>query len=827
MRARSIALVAALAALGLGACAPPAAMGPSVPTQAAAGATSAARTVAGVVLDPAGKPFAGAHLLAIAHGQIAEGVSDTAGRFSLGLAGSGPIAVTASAHDGQGRQWRAHAADAAGELTLKLAAPGSVAGRVVVDGDAAGTEVHLAEAPSVAARTDAAGRFVLADVPDGTWTLVAQRPGYQRQRLERVVVRDGREVRVLAPFHLQKQAGGGELRGVVRDGGGQPVPGAIATAWSATGTERYHARTDATGAFVVPGLPAGTYHVQVARRFLTSPPRRDVAVPAAGAAEAGTFDLAGTLARGRVEGQVVDPAGRGVADAAVNLAHSGLPAVRTDAGGRYVFDGVPYGDYALHVAGELYHDAGADLHVGAAAVKVADPIVADPAEHDPAAPAPTTLRAPEASYHAGVMTWTPVRAPSDAKVVYDIEIEQAPGQFARHATVEQVMADLPAAAAGDRQVRVRARLASASAGYGTAAAMDASGWRYNVLSLPSDPPGVATMPVTLDDIRGLALSIDRVYALGGLNVPGAPNVTKGAIDVANYGETGAFTRWHTHDVDLSLLAWAGPRVDAYGTRVKRSVAKGTGYVDQTAITGNPVGAEWADAISGPYYPGVTINGMPTSDTYVLSTGSGTRAVTLVAYPPSGPASTRKIADTFPHPSSLALAGDSLFVMAEDGRYPSLKVLARFTKAGVRVWASGDPTVDRVLGEDPSQLHGDPAGRRLYVLNRAGGRVPAGNIVVIDDQGARVSTIETPSGWQVAGMAVARGTTTQTLWVAYNQGGSMAHVRKYVNGAVAKTIDLPGVTVRYDHSRDTTRRLMAGTDGACWLTTTDKRIVRVQ
>jgi protocatechuate 3,4-dioxygenase beta subunit len=244
-------------------------------------------------------------------------------------------------------------------------------------------------------QTDDDGKFAFAELPPGRYTLAASRPGFVRmaygaRRHDRpgvaVAVAAGQTISGLT-LQLPR---GAVITGIVRDSRGRPVRGASVTALQ-PGVQNYArtlapvrtaqaagaqvtATTDERGEYRLFGLPAGLYAVQ-ARARIVPPAGATSSIPTAlslqsqyfhpstvdpdAAAmvsvrpaeerqgiditigEAPTADVRGTvtgMTAGAQGGYVfLVPGGAGIASVAV------------DGAGRFVFTGVPPGDYTVAV----------------------------------------------------------------------------------------------------------------------------------------------------------------------------------------------------------------------------------------------------------------------------------------------------------------------------------------------------------------------------------------------------------------------------------------------------------------------------------------------
>ena len=215
--------------------------------------------------------------------------------------------------------------------------------------------------------TDAEGRFVLSDLPEGRYRVRAV-PAYR----DNVVTRwfpEGRDYCGGDPVFVEEGSsddldfvlpGGAEALGTLLDSAGEPVANAIV--WAAGGTaetEGLASRgdvTDAAGAFVLRGLdvPAGSeegdwllyvqsegYPEQFLGQVYEAESAPTFAVPRQGRREVGVHELLDGIL---VSGEVVGPDGPVVGADVRVYAGSQVVSVSTDAEGRYAAVGLPPGD---------------------------------------------------------------------------------------------------------------------------------------------------------------------------------------------------------------------------------------------------------------------------------------------------------------------------------------------------------------------------------------------------------------------------------------------------------------------------------------------------
>ncbi len=236
-----------------------------------------AGSITGRVLDPAGKPIAGAKVQWTSYRDddqvlfdetsgvdpavLGETAADAAGRFRVVLDKPGVSVALRVLSSGLPSARFAGPYDSSEETALfdiQLPAAAALSGRVV---DEAGKPVSGARVSVVAtqnpfdseavyaaeARTGADGTFAAANAPEGARSLRVRAPGFvpaQRVQLE---------AKPQENVSLQR---GGTILGTVADASGKPVAGVIVTAEDAA------AESDAQGAFRLTGIPAGSHRVQ-------------------------------------------------------------------------------------------------------------------------------------------------------------------------------------------------------------------------------------------------------------------------------------------------------------------------------------------------------------------------------------------------------------------------------------------------------------------------------------------------------------------------------------------------------------------------------------
>lgn len=230
---------------------------------------------------------------------------------------------------------------------------GQVAGLVRLDDadTAAGATVTVQDTGTTGT-TGADGRFTLKDLSPGLHTLVVRTPHY-REASETVEVKASETASVT--FVLQRERGG--IAGTLQLEGGASTQGASV---ELTGTG-LQTQADAQGYFAFTGVPTGTYTLRA---------RKETYTPAEGTVEVGVdaqafVTLSLRRERGGVTGVVQLEDSARAADIPVRLVGTAFNT-RTDAEGRFTFEGVPTGTYTLRIQrdGYVQHEQQVEVHAG-------------------------------------------------------------------------------------------------------------------------------------------------------------------------------------------------------------------------------------------------------------------------------------------------------------------------------------------------------------------------------------------------------------------------------------------------------------------------------
>ncbi len=321
-------------------------------------ALASAGAVAGTITDATtGDPIAGVTVVAEAAdvGSLAA-TTDEGGRYVVRRLASGEwtLSAVSTTHLSPEPATLTVAAPAVVTWDVQLAAGGAVAG-TVTDGAGAGVEGAYVEAvpddpdgTGTSTETDESGAYHLGPLAEGTYTITVASGSHQAASTAGVAVVPGRTVED-TDFAL---ADGLAVEGTVTEvDGTTPVAGASVVLVTEAGDSLASA-ADGGGAFAVRSLFPGVYRLEVsAPGYAVS--RRMVAVDEG----AGPVTVDVVLQVGAdIEGTVNEPDGatpvKGVYVELRDASAVALAAAMTDADGRYRFEGVRDGAYALHVLHE-------------------------------------------------------------------------------------------------------------------------------------------------------------------------------------------------------------------------------------------------------------------------------------------------------------------------------------------------------------------------------------------------------------------------------------------------------------------------------------------
>jgi EmrB/QacA subfamily drug resistance transporter len=219
--------------------------------------------VQGYVRQPDGTALAGATVTLIdpAGGQAARASSGDDGWYQVAAPAAGTYTLIAMAASHQPHASAVHAGDQPVDLDVLLSGASRLAGTVraaATGAPLAGATVSLADPRGevVAARsTDSHGRYVVADLAPGRYTLALSAPGCQPAAIP-VTVADGDATTQDAELRA-----GARVHGRARTAAGTPVPDARVMLLDRDGNVAGLAATEVDGSYSFENLPEGDYTV--------------------------------------------------------------------------------------------------------------------------------------------------------------------------------------------------------------------------------------------------------------------------------------------------------------------------------------------------------------------------------------------------------------------------------------------------------------------------------------------------------------------------------------------------------------------------------------
>jgi hypothetical protein len=223
------------------------------------------RWVRGQVTAATGEPMAGALVTLVnADGdEAAHAIVGSDGSFAVGDMWEGTYTlIVAAPHFRPSANTFAVGSEEA-PAALSLIGIGSLAGKVTSakDGQPMSVDIELVspeEGVSAQGRTGKDGSFLLSDVAEGSYQLVAWSPGYRTVEVPVVVERAGTLTLVVAMVGL------GHVYGAVTGPGGEWVPGAQIALTDRTGMVVATTWTDGAGSYRFAEVPEGSYTVRAA-----------------------------------------------------------------------------------------------------------------------------------------------------------------------------------------------------------------------------------------------------------------------------------------------------------------------------------------------------------------------------------------------------------------------------------------------------------------------------------------------------------------------------------------------------------------------------------
>ena len=285
-----------------------------------------ASVIEGAVKAADGSPADGAEVIALGAGSAFSTAAAKGGGFSLEV-DPGQYQLTATRNGEAGGDRKPVAVAAGGTVrgvVLQLGKPAAIAGAVTAQATGAPiagaiVTVRQYQSPNelVSTVTETSGTFVIEGLAPGAYDVATRADGFLDQ------LRSGVTVAIGQHFPLQiALTGTGSLAGVVRDGGGRTVAGALVRAGAggggggfgpggggAAGAAQQQAVSDTDGHYRIDGLRPGTARVSAARDPASFGPSRTVDVREG---QETPLDLA-LADNGAIKGRVTNKSGQPVA----------------------------------------------------------------------------------------------------------------------------------------------------------------------------------------------------------------------------------------------------------------------------------------------------------------------------------------------------------------------------------------------------------------------------------------------------------------------------------------------------------------------------------
>jgi thermitase len=238
--------------------------------------------------------------------------------------------------------------------------PGSITGSVTNAKDGSPIVGAAVTDGTRTATTDASGKYNIADVPLGSYQVVASKEGYQSSSWTVSVLSGATAV---ANFSMSQSILPGSITGSVTDAkGGSPIVGVAVNDGTRTAT------TDATGKYTIANVPPGTYQVTASKEgYETSSSTVSVLQ---GTTAVANFSLSQVIVPGSITGSVTDAKdGSPIVGATMS---DGTRTALTDALGSYTIDNVLTGSYQVVTSKEGYESSSLTVNVLSGATAVAN-----------------------------------------------------------------------------------------------------------------------------------------------------------------------------------------------------------------------------------------------------------------------------------------------------------------------------------------------------------------------------------------------------------------------------------------------------------------------
>ena len=290
--------------------------------------------------------------------------TDASGKYTITAVPPGTYQVTASKSGYQSSSLTVNVfseTTAVANFSLsQILTPGSITGSVTDAKDGSAISGAQVSAGTRTVTTDASGKYTVANVPPGTYVVVASKAGYQNSSLTVNVFSGGT---ALANFSLSQIILPGSIIGSVTDAkDGSPIVGATVSDGSRA------ALTDALGSYTIDNVPPGTYQVVVSNEGCQSSSLTVIVL--SGATAVANFSLSQIILPGSITGSVTNVKdGSPIVGAAVS---DGTRTATTDATGKYTIADVPPGSYQVTASKEGYQTSSLTVSVLQATTAVAN-----------------------------------------------------------------------------------------------------------------------------------------------------------------------------------------------------------------------------------------------------------------------------------------------------------------------------------------------------------------------------------------------------------------------------------------------------------------------
>ena len=290
--------------------------------------------------------------------------TDASGKYTITAVPPGTYQVTASKSGYQSSSLTVNVLSgttAVANFSLsQILTPGSITGSVTDAKDGSAISGAQVSAGTRTATTDASGKYTIANVPPGTYVVVASKAGYQSSSLTVNVFSGGTTI---ANFSLSQILTPGSITGSVTDAkDGSAISGAQVSAGTRTAT------TDASGNYTIANVPPGNYQVVASKEGYQNSSLTVNVV--SGSTAVANFSLSQIILSGNITGSVTDAkGGSAIVGATVS---DGTRTATTDASGNYTIANVPPDNYQVVASKEGYQSSSLTVNVVSGSTAVAN-----------------------------------------------------------------------------------------------------------------------------------------------------------------------------------------------------------------------------------------------------------------------------------------------------------------------------------------------------------------------------------------------------------------------------------------------------------------------